>query len=387
MSDFTIDLAPFRPHLDHEPGSALLRRCLAFETPLPVRKTPAPALPWDSPSLRIERLKQSRPREAAEQATTWLEETLRGAERAPRDETAVGLLCSALSTWSGLQRTLGQRGDAALAAHHALRLLQPQPLQTRAGFALQRAAFILGDLDAIEAGLSCLQQARTVHQATPGGRQNVGLTLTGLGAFQLFYRRHFAAARAAFTLGLHALGSGDDDLLVGASHGVAYSYLMEGRLDDARESLHALRQLVPAPAADQDVRLFWLEAEIAAASGNHARALECYDDVCGRMQDVTEASGPVLVSFDAARILLEHATASATWRRWQQRLCSLLPQLTRPEQAVLEPYLDALAAGDLDRELLDSTTVAFKRASNAMLLGMGRPGNAGRPELRGQHAA
>ena len=58
-------------------------------------------------------------------------------------------------------------------------------------------------------------------------------------------------------MALHALPNDDEVLLVGATHGLAYSYLMEGQLDDARESVVALRLLRPDLAPDQDLRLSW----------------------------------------------------------------------------------------------------------------------------------
>ena len=387
MHEITIHAELFRPHLPTAADSTLLQSCLHFGAQLLVQEHAAPATAWDPESRRIERLKMSRPRAAAQEADTWLEHTLNAVRQQPQDEEAIGLFASALSTWAGVQRTLGQLGDATLAAHHALGILCPQVMSTRAGFASQRAAYVLGDLGAVEAGLELVQQAVTIHQHTPGGYRHVGTACAGVGAYQLFYRRAFAEARAAFTMALHALPNDDEVLLVAASHGVAYSYLMEGQKDDARESVRALRQLRPEMAADQDLRLRWLEAEIAAASGDFDQALKLYDELFERSLQVTEPCGHILVSFDAAQVLLSSETSTEEWARWHRRIRPIVEELTRVEQAALEPYLDALAGSELDRELLDQTTVAFKRASNRMLLGMGRTGAAGRPERCGQFAA
>ena len=162
---------------------------------------------------------------------------------------------------------------------------------------------------------------------------------------------------------------------------------MEGRIDDARETVLALRRLRPELPPDQSLRLCWLEAEIAAADSAPDRALELYGEVFEQSRTVTEPAGQALISFDAARVLLTRETSGDDWARWHRRIRPIVEELTRVEQAALEPYLDALASAQLDRELLDQTTVAFKSASNRMLLGMGRPGAAGRPERHGQLAA
>ncbi|MEM1179108.1 MAG: hypothetical protein AAGM22_12240 [Acidobacteriota bacterium] len=342
---------------------------------------------WDTESRRIERLKMYRPRAAAQQSDAWLSGMLAAAKQDPRHEEHAGRFASALSTWAGIQRTLGQLGDAVLATQQALDILSPQLLSTRAGFACQRAAFLLGDLQDIDAGLRLAQQAVAIHGQTPGGRHHVGVSSAGVGAYELFYRRAFADSRAALRRALGALPEGDDVVFVGAHHGIAYSYLMEGRLSEALEALLSLRQRRPNLEPDQDLRLRWLEAEIAAAAGDHGRALAHYEEVFTRGLGIVEVQGAILVSFDVARILLERPTSAGEWWSWNRRLGSLAEKLTRAEQAALGPYLDALAAGDLDRGLLDHTTVAFKRASNRMLLGMGRRGAAGRPELGGQFAA
>ena len=377
----------FRPHLPSAPESALLQSCLRFDAQLPEQEQSSGAIPWDLESRRIERLKMSRPRAAALDADFWLGQTLDAAQRNQQSEEALARFASALSTWSGVQRTIGHLGDAVLATHHALGILCPQPLSTRTGFASQRAAFALGDIGDIDAGLQLAEQAVRIHQRTPGGYQHAGIAAAGIGAFQLFYRRAFAEARAAFTMALHALPNDDEVLLVGASHGVAYSYLMEGRIDDARETVLALRRLRPELPPDQSLRLCWLEAEIAAADSAPDRALELYGEVLEQSRTVTEPAGQALISFDAARVLLTRETSGDEWARWHRRIRPIVEELTRVEQAALEPYLDALASAQLDRELLDQTTVAFKSASNRMLLGMGRPGAAGRPERHGQLAA
>ncbi|MEM7517694.1 MAG: hypothetical protein AAF368_12330, partial [Planctomycetota bacterium] len=184
MPTIAINPEVFRPHLPVVPESALLARCLRVTAQLPAREEPADAMSWDVESRRIERLKQYRPRRAAEQADRWLGQAL-GEVQQRQDPESIGLFASALSTWAGLQRTLGQLGDAALATHHALGRLCPQPASTRAGFACQRAALVLGDLGETEAGLRFAEQAVVIHQRTPGEHRHVGTALAGVGAYQL----------------------------------------------------------------------------------------------------------------------------------------------------------------------------------------------------------
>lgn len=379
-----LDLTPFEPHLNSESKSDLLQRCLAIDIPLSEQREPADAIPWDPASRDIERLKQYRPQAAAKQAEAWLEERLQAIEENLASDENLSRFCSALSTWSGIQRTLGALSHAAPAAHHALRLLSPQPSTTRTGFALQRAAYVLGDLGDLDAGLALIMKAVYTHQATHGGQHQTGIALAGLGAYQLFYLKRLLISRVSFTMALHALDNTDPMLLIGAHHGIAYSYLMERKLTQARRTLAGIRQLMPEPEPDQDLRLQWLEAEIEAADGNHRRALEQYEQLFEDSLRITEVTGPVLITFDAVRILINQSTEQAVWQR---RLQPIVQELTKTQQAALEPFLDALQSGQLDRQLLDQTTVAFKTATNRMLLGMGRPGAAGRPERRGRLAA
>ncbi|MEM8997026.1 MAG: hypothetical protein AAGF23_19740 [Acidobacteriota bacterium] len=386
MSTIVIGTEVFRPHLPADCESALLSRCLEVTAQLPALEGPGDAIAWDATSRRIERLKQSRPQQAAERADWWLEETLNDWQKCG-DPERLGLFASALSTWAGLRRTLGQLGEAVAATHRALGILCTQPSTTRTGFACQRAALVLGDLGEIDSGLHYAEQAVAIHQRTPGGQRHVGTALAGLGAYQLSYRRAFPKARAAFVAALTALPGDEEALTIGAGHGVAYCSLMAGRPDDAREIVAALRRLRPSLDPDQDLRLRWLEAEIAAAAGDTAEALALYDDIFSRSVEVTEAAGAVLVFFDAARLLLDPGTSAGVWWVWNRRLASLLNQLTPAQRLVLEPCLDALDGLELDRELLDRTAVAFKKACNRMLLGLGRAGGAGRPEARGHFAA
>ncbi|MEO1082754.1 MAG: hypothetical protein AAFY88_00785 [Acidobacteriota bacterium] len=372
MSTIAINTEVFRPHLPIAPQSALLEACLGFTTQLPESEEPHAAIPWDGESRRIERLKMARPQAAAQEADLWLTEALARAGQNPRDEEAVGRFASALSTWSGVRRTIGQLDDATVATHHALQLLCPRALSTRSGFACQRAALVLGDLGETKAGLQFAEQAAAIHQQTPGGERHVGTALAGLGAYHLSYRHAFSLARAAFVMALAVLPAEEEVLLVGASHGIAYCALMEGRFEEARESLLALRRLRPSIAPDQDLRLRWLEAEIAAGTGGSAQALALYDEIFSRTLEVTEPAGAVLVFFDAARLLLEQDTSAGEWWGWRRRLTPLVAQLTPAQRIALEPCLDALDHFELDRALLDKAAAAFKRAGNRMLLGLDR---------------
>ncbi|MEM1182147.1 MAG: hypothetical protein AAGM22_27615 [Acidobacteriota bacterium] len=382
MPAITLDLEPFKPFLPTRAASDLLRSCLDTTPELPDRGR-CGATPWDPESRRIERLKQYRPREAAELADRWLEDTLDAVRREPDDPENIGLFASALSTWSGLRRTLGQLDDSVLATHHALRILSPQPTSTRAGFACQRAAFVLGDLGETEAGRRFARRAVSIHCETPAGpaTQHVAVAYAGVGAFQLFYCREFAQARFSFGQAQHP--GAEEWVAVGARHGLAYSYLMEGSFPEARNVVDCIRALHPSLAADQDFRLRWLEAEIAAGSGEVEKALALYDELFMRSIEVTELAGGVLVFLDAASLLVDRHTGAGEWWGWRRRLLTLYRELTHPEQLALDPCLDALRGLELDRELLDRTAVAFKKASNRMLLRMGRPGAAGRPELGG----
>ena len=381
----------FQAHHSHAldeippPHASILRECLSFTPAMKTRLEPLDATALDERSREIERLKMYRPGEAAQQAESWLREALHQARRSLDGEEEIRRFCSALSTWGAIQRNLGQTSDAARAQLHVLRILRPQPCSTEAGFVLHRLAFVLGDLGDVAGGLISAHQAVAVHQLTPGGERNSAIATAGLAAFHCFYRHAFQAARAAYCGALERLDPAEDAVFtVGARHGLAYSYLMEGRTAEARERLEMLRTSRLEP--DQALRLDWMEAEIDAAEQKIDEALDRYAKLLPLAVELMEPSGPVLLALDASALLLESGLSAeaARWHRWLEPIAQ---KLYAVERAALEPYLDALAAFELERELLDRTAVAFKKANNRMLLGMGRPRAAGRPDLMGRLAA
>ena len=76
MSTIVLNTELFRPHLPAAAESPLLKSCLGFDGQLSLQEQALAAIPWDPESRRIERLKMSRPRAAAQEADKWLAQTL-----------------------------------------------------------------------------------------------------------------------------------------------------------------------------------------------------------------------------------------------------------------------------------------------------------------------
>ena len=84
MSAIVLNTELFRPHLPATAESALLESCLHFGQQLSLQEQALAAIPWDAESRRLERLKMSRPRAAAQEADKWMEQTLRAARQSPQ---------------------------------------------------------------------------------------------------------------------------------------------------------------------------------------------------------------------------------------------------------------------------------------------------------------
>lgn len=385
MQDPTIDLTPFVSLIEaKEPVAPILARCLEFEPRLEPLAKRAAASGLAEEIRSIELLKMARPRAASARATILLQRRLEEATREPGPERVLAF-CDALSTWGGIQRTFGQRDDAALALHHCLRILRPVPGTSVAGFALTRAAYVLADFEAMEAAHQAADHALLAHQATRDGRHNAGTAAMGSGILYLYYQRNFDRARSAFASSLHLLSADDDLMRFSAYHGMVSSYMMQNESELAASSLSILdRQFENLPPALQ-VLLRWLQAEVHAGRKDHEHARHLFEQLFEDTCRICEPGSAAKIGIQALRERLDAGGATpATWRNWHERLLPLQEELTSAERTCLEPLVDALAAGEVDGDLLDHVAVSLKQAVDRMALGAGRPGAAGKPELFGR---
>jgi hypothetical protein len=264
------------------------------------------------------------------------------------------------------------------------------PVCSQVGFALQRASYViadaglLGDAEKIEQGWAAVERAIEIHQATQDGEANIVLAIVSAALFRLFYERKIQEARdLLMKVDMEDFVFATDFVRGSALHAFVYSFLMEEKFDMALIGVGMLSIIQKLLPPSINLRLLWLQAEVSATLGYEKTGLY-FERLFSLSRELAEPECTVLACFDTLRYLASKGPVPEELGKWHERLFLLRAELDPARTAALEPLFDALDQQQLDAELLDSTAVAFKKAVNPMLLGMGRPGAAGKPETLGR---